>query len=334
MGWRGTIRAIGAAQRRMEREAVRKQRELDRTRKAHAELQELEQAAYEVDRFQTHVQVLRSIHKDCGPVLDWAAFRDAAAPVAPARHANRENAARRALEAFEPGWLDRLLGRTERKRAALEETVNSAKREDDAEHARALAEHREREDDWAESRTLAVRVLGGDPQAYVEVIDELSPFAEITGLGSAVQFRVHDPVTVEAVLQVNSEEVIPLETRSLLQSGKLSVKKMPQGQFLELYQDYVCACVLRVSSELMALLPVQMVIVTAVGEVLDPATGHLEARPIVSAAIPRRTLERLNFDQLDPSDSLRNFAHRMDFKKSRGFTPVQRIHASELQPPT
>jgi hypothetical protein len=88
--------------------------------------------------------------------------------------------------------------------------------------------------------------------------------------------------------------------------------------------------VLRVARETFALLPVEIVIVTAMGEVLNSATGHVEELPILSAAIPRATLQRLNFAMLDASDSLRNFVHRMDFKKTRGFVPVNRIEPGEL----
>lgn len=331
MGWRGTIRSMKAAGRRIEREAVRRQRELERAHRQHAKLLEREQAAYEVDVFQNHVQILRSIHTDCNPVVDWHTIRDAAPPAEPAWRGEREAAAQRALADYEPGWMDRLFRRAEARRAALQDAVTVAKQQDDAAYASDLADYRRQHEEWVESRRLANGVVSGDPQAYLEVIEEMAPFAEITGLGSSVHFRVHDGATVAAVLQVNSAEVIPSEIKSLLQSGKLSVKKMPQGQFFELYQDYVCGCVLRVSRELFALLPVQTVIVTAEGEVLDPSTGHLEVRPILSAAIPRRTLERLNFDQLDPSDSLRNFVHRMSFKKTQGFVPVKRILPSELQ---
>lgn len=332
MGWRGTIRAIGAAQRRAERAAVRRQHELERVRKQHAKSAALEQAAYEVDVFQNHVQVLRSMHRDCNPPLDWRTIRNAAPPAEPVRRSERTNAAQRLLNTYEPGWLDRLLGRAEQKRAAFQAAVAAAQKQDEDDYAAALAEHFRQREDWADSRRLAEAVLSGDPRAYLEVIEGMAPFAEITGLGSSVQFRVHDGATVEAVLQVNSEAVIPSESKSLLQSGKLSVKRMPQGQFFELYQDYVCGCLLRVSRELFALLPVQTVIVTAVGEVLDASTGHLEVRPIASAAVPRRTLDRLNFDQLDPSDSLRNFVHRMSFRKTQGFAPVAAIQPSELQP--
>jgi hypothetical protein len=106
---------------------------------------------------------------------------------------------------------------------------------------------------------------------------------------------------------------------------------MTKSNFYELYQDYVCGAVLRVARELFALLPIEMVLVTATGTLLNTQTGHMEEQPILSVAMPRKTLEKLNLDMIDPSDSMSNFIHRMKFMKTKGFAKVERISPEELQ---
>jgi hypothetical protein len=88
--------------------------------------------------------------------------------------------------------------------------------------------------------------------------------------------------------------------------------------------------VLRVAREIFALLPFESVIVTAVGDVVNTQTDHLEEKPLLSVAIPRRTLTRLDLNTIDPSDSMKNFVHRMDFKKNKGFMVVEKIESSML----
>ena len=97
-----------------------------------------------------------------------------------------------------------------------------------------------------------------------------------------------------------------------------------------MYQDYVCGCALRVAREIFALLPSMMVIVTTTSDVLNTSTGHLEVQPVLSVAMPRVTLEGLNFDSLDPSDSLNNFVHNMRFLKTKGFRVVDKITPDDL----
>ena len=106
---------------------------------------------------------------------------------------------------------------------------------------------------------------------------------------------------------------------------------MPKGAFYELYQDYICSCVIRVARESFAVLPVQKALVHAMESVLNTKTGYVEEQPILSVAMPRETLDRLNLETIDPSDSMRNFVHNMDFKKTSGFRVVQKIDPTNLR---
>ena len=169
---------------------------------------------------------------------------------------------------------------------------------------------------------LAKGILAKDTGVFLEAISKINPFEEITSLGSSIECRIINTSVVVATLKVNSAGVVPTEVKTLLKTGKVSVKKMPTSTFNELYQDYVCGCVLRVARELFALLPFEMVLITAIGELLDSQTGYLKQCPILSITIPRQTLSKLNFETLDPSESMKNFIHNMDFHKSKGFMAV------------
>jgi len=330
MGWKGTMRSIAAAQRRAEREALKRQRELERQRKQLVIMQELERAAYEVQVYENYIDVLTSIHKDCGEVWYWEAIQSAAPPIKSTKSDTNERMALGNLEAYRPGLVDKMLKRVETKRNELAAAVEDGKRKDEQLYQEALREYEQNYADWEATRELAARILVGDTDAYIEAIRQADPFSEISQLGSSITFKAANNKLIEATLRVNSVDVIPNEAKTLLKSGKLSVKKMTKTRFYELYQDYVCGAVLRVARELFALLPIEMTIVTAVGELLNTKTGHMEEQPILSVAIPRETLNKLNFVMLDPSDSMDNFIHNMKFYKTKGFQVVDRILPTDL----
>jgi hypothetical protein len=319
-----------AAARRAERDARRQHNELLRQQKQYHKMLLREQAALEVQLFENRVELLRSMHKECGPAWDWHAIKTAPAPIAPIRSHERENAAKAVLDNYQPGFWDKLFRRVVSKREVLSRAVESAQDQDAKAYLEAVGKHQTEYEEWQERKSIAERVLVGDLTAYKEVFEEIAPFSEISDLGSSVQFRFENPHLIEITLTIRGQDAIPTETKTLLQSGKLSTKKMPQGQFYELYQDYICGCVLRAANETFALLPFETVIVTAVGDVLNTQTGHLEIKPVLSVVIPRSTLAKLNLDAIDPSDSLRNFVCRMDFKKTKGFMVVDRIEPSTL----
>jgi len=330
MSWKGTLRSLEASIRRAEREALRRQRELERQRKQLETMQEMERAAYEVQVYENFIDVLVSVHKDSSETWDWESIQATNPPAKPTRSDSYERNAQNNLDSYKPGFVDKLLKRVESKRNDLVYAVKDGKRKDEQEHQEALKDYKQEYADWEAIRELATNILSGNIDAYTDAIRQADPFSEISQLGSSIEFKVDESNLVEATLHVNGEDVIPNEMKTLLKSGKLSIKNLTKTRFYELYQDYVCSSVLRVARELFALLPIEMTIVTAVGELLNTKTGYMEEQPILSVAIPREILNRLNFAMLDPSDSMGNFLHRMKFLKTKGLQPIEIIMPSDL----
>ena len=69
-------------------------------------------------------------------------------------------------------------------------------------------------------------------------------------------------------------------------------------------------------------IPDDLVVVTAINELLNTKTGHLEKSPILFVCVSRNALGSLNMNSIDPSDSMNNFIHNMSFKKTAGFESV------------
>lgn len=327
MGWKGTLRSMQASARRAERNSHRRQRELERQHKEYARMEALEQAAYEVEVYENHVEVLLSVHKDCGDVINWKSLLNSVEPREPSLDVTAEAAASDALATYAPNFLARLLRLEARQRRALSRKVEEGKAEDLRRFQTAHSDWRQAHANWADERELAHRIISGDKQAKLDAIEAFEPFTEIAHLGSGIELIVHESGLVEARLAIHGTHVIPSEIKSLLKSGKLSTKAMPIGRFNELHQDYVCSCALRVGRELLAILPDDLVMVTALDNVLNSSTGHLEELPILSVAFSRNTLDSLNLDAIDPSEAMKNFVHSMAFKKTQGFSAVVALDA-------
>lgn len=330
MGWKSTVRTLHASAKRTERNAHRRQRELEKQHKEYAKMEALEQAAYEVEVYENHLEILMSMHKECAEPVNWEGLLSKPEPKQPENTGSLELAAADASTAYRPNLFARLFQLEARKRQGLVAKIHAAKLEDERRYQLAVAEWTEEHAEWKDVRDIALRMLNGDHQAKLDAIEAFDSFSEISHLGSSTQIVVHENGVLEAKLAIHASKVIPTDMKSLLKSGKLSVKSMPIGRFNELYQDYVCSCALRVARELMAVLTDEIVIVTALDDVLNSATGHMEERPILSVAFSRSTVDGLSLDTLDPSDSMRNFVHTMSFKKGFGFSPVSALDARSL----
>lgn len=330
MGWKGTARSLNAAINQANREAERRRRELAR-QQAHAQkMADIERAALEVALHENHIELLTSVHREPVAEIDWTGIAEGDPPPEPDRRSNSEAAARVAHHEYRPSMLDRALRRVDARRAVLESAITDAKREDDDQYRRDVEGWRRESAEWAETQVLARRVMNAEASAYSEVVNKLDPFSDIELLGSNLEFKFTDGGIPTADVQVHGSDTIPDVEKSQLKSGKLSTKKMTKSRFYQIHQDYVCGVVLRVSNELLGLLPVPAVVVTAIDDLLNTSTGHIETQPILSVAVPRQTMERLNLEAVDPSDAMTNFVHNMKFQKTKGMLPVDRVTTEDL----
>ena len=178
-----------------------------------------------------------------------------------------------------------------------------------------------------ELQPFAQSVLAGDIDAYFKVIEQVGPFDDLLEYGSGFEVGTDDPRMMEIEFQVKSDDIIPTQYPDMKASGEIVMKDFSKTAYYELVQDYVSSTMLRVARDTFALLPVQQVIIHAVDKVLNPATGNDEEVTIASAKIKRDAMATLNFERIDPSDCLESFESNVKFKKTTGYSPVDRVLA-------
>ncbi len=319
---RGFVRTLAAAQRRAEREAHRRQRELLRQQKEYDKMMALERDQYEVEVYENTIDLLTSIHKDCAGFWDWGQIANTPPPEKPLKSNTQENKAMEALSNYKPSIFDKIFKNVEKKTGKLKDKIDEARRQDASDYKIEIQKYEKDREEWESIVRVGKGVLNGDIKMHIEAIKLSNPFDDIELLGSTMDFEPIDSSKMCVTFNANDTDVIPKTKKSLTKTSKLSTREMPIGQVNQLYQDYVCGCALRIGRELFSLLPLNLIIVTVLGSILDSATGHVEDKPILSVGLIRDTLEALNFDAIDPSDSMRNFKHNMAFKKTAGFAPV------------
>ena len=176
-----------------------------------------------------------------------------------------------------------------------------------------------------ELQPFAQSVLAGDIDAYFRVIEQVGPFDDLLEYGSGFEVGTDDPKIMEIEFQVKSGDIIPTQYPDMKASGEIVMKDFSKSAYFELVQDYVSSTMLRVARDTFALLPVQTVIIHAVDKILNPATGNDEEVTIASAKIKRDAMATLNFERIDPSDCLESFESNVKFKKTTGYSPVDKV---------
>ncbi|WP_075618767.1 DUF4236 domain-containing protein [Paenisporosarcina indica] len=297
--------------------AQQHRQQLARQQREQAKLEELQLAKLEVELYNNSIDLIHSIHKECDDSFDWAEIRHYRHPHHTNSKGQFEIEAQQKLDAFKPSMMQKILKTADKEEQHLQLAVTQARQEDVKEF-----------DELKRTIRLANRILQQDIDAYFDVIEELSPLDDLLEFGSGFEFFIDDPKVLEVEFHVHTKNVVPTQVKSLTKTGKLSVKDMSKTVYYDIQQDYVCSCAIRIARDMFAILPFKTVVVHAMDEILDTSTGRTQIVPILSVKFDREVLNSLNFDAIDCSEAMANFVHQMKFKKTQGFTPVEKINVT------
>ncbi len=335
MGWRGALRTIGAELRRQERDAGRRARAAEKRFEAGQKLAQSEFAAAEVDVFESRIDELTSMHRECAEQIDWPALRERSLPASPSepplidRRLSEE--ARDTLESHSRSLLGRIFGTKRREQLQGElvealESERSSERRTQEKYQRQLAEHARAVEDVLETRELAAQILAGDIDAQCEVIQRSNCLCEVAASLGQTQVEVTlNGRRAALVLRVEQDTVIPTEQKTLTAKGKVSSKKFSAARRMEIYEDYVCGSALRVAREIMAVIPTPAVLIDIESTRVEPSTGHLATSVILSVLVPREATLLVDWAQVDASAFVATLHHRMKVKRGKGFEPVEKL---------
>jgi len=312
-----------------ERDAMRRHRELAKREQELAKYAENVRAAHEAEQFSNYLELLVSVHKDCGPTWDWHAIAREQPPAHPIRVSQGETAARAALSAYKPGFFERLFGGDKKRIAALKQSVVEGHKADDAAYMAAVGRHQQDYAAWTARTAQAQHMLGRDIRAYPTVLQLSGALDELTAFKVQVTLTATEQDAIAFTCSIMDDQMVPREEVKLTAKGKLSTKEIAAGRYWALYQDHVCSAAIRVAREVFAVLPVSRAVVNIGPVRLNTSTGHRESVTFLAVHIAREELYRINLASIDPSDSMKNFHHRMKFKKTTGFEPVEPITLDE-----
>lgn len=324
----GVLRTYGATVRRMEREQQRQAREAARKFKEQQKLEEFENAQQAVADWENYIHTIRTAHKNCTDRVDWKEIENTKKPTKPISESRNELIVQKKVNNYKPSFLDKLFGSAPNKIKQLALQLEHAKEKDKKQYDLLYKNYLEELKDWSELQEMSKGIKKRDVKIYPKILEYFDPFSDIGELGSQIKFSFKEKF-VDIDLKVNSLEVIPDYELRLTSTGKLSKKQMPKSRFNELYQDHICSATLRVAREIFAFLPVDYAQINAISKFVNTKTGHLEELPILSIIVPPKTIEELNLESIDPSDSMQNFVHNMNFNKTKGFSVVKKVELSK-----
>lgn len=314
---------------RDERESMRRYRELAKRERELEKQSERMRAENEAAQFENYLELLVSVHKESVHQWDWRALASAPPPAAPSRRDMHEAGARIIAESYRPGLFERLFGGAKKTAAKQAADIDAGRAADEAAYAHLTRSHQEAYAGWSQTRAVAARIIERDATAYGAALELTGALDELSAFQTRVTLSTAEPDAVVCACEITDDEIVPSEVVTLTASGKLSTKAMPAGRYWALYQDHVCSAAIRIAREVFSALPVSRAVINVGQHQINKKTGHQEHSTFLAVHFTRDGLRKLNLSQIDPSDSMKNFPHRMKFKKTTGFDAVEAMTLDE-----
>ncbi|MEK5486554.1 MULTISPECIES: DUF4236 domain-containing protein [Lysinibacillus] len=264
----------------------------------------------EVEKYNTYINMLTSVHLEAENDVNWhlVAEEDLSHLL---NEGPNVTSVMNEIANYKPTLRDKLFNRITAKKTIIENKLPEAKELDFE-----IYQKKQRLKD------AALQILTGNSDAWILAITEYAPFEDIESFGSKISFDINNNELI-VTLMVGNEEVVPTDVLTLTATNKLSRKKMTKTNYLALYQDYVCSCVIRIAREIFAILPIDKVLI----HVYD--FGQADSPPkkgcILSTRIYRGNLTNLEFESIDCSDTIETFEHNMTYLKTKGFRLVEEL---------
>ena len=315
---RQVFRGAGRAMRAIDREAKRSQARRIAYERSAQKIALLEAAADAADEYQQMIDQLVGAHRIGFKPMDWATTAQRPLLPLPERASTHVDAARRALSAYQPNWFDRTFGLAKGNWAQLESAVASAALRDDDVHRAACDDMRVVNDHI----DLARKLVAFDRDAVVKVVNERSGLGDLPFCVEALDLYFGTGGEMTARVDGLDLDDMPTQSVTLLQSGKASVKALSPAKVQELHRANICASALRVAVELLQVVPVPIVEVVMETDLLDPATGHIEPKPVLIVKVSRQAIATLALERTEATAVVERLGGEMDWNSRRGFAAI------------
>jgi hypothetical protein len=313
-----TAKTIIATMTRIDRVTKRATRERERKDRL-AERQKRPEVPVEAaTRFDTLVEQLTRAH--CVKYIrkDWGeiARRGLVEPMP--RTNEKERAARRALQNYQPGMIDALFKmEKDRRRALVARVLAAAKADHD------LYEKGKRA---AEAHNTDVTVAAGVLALDLTAIEStLRANLDFPALRPALEgFALSQPVPGRFIVYIDALEfdALPDEACVAQPGGRAAYVALPRTNIQEMHLSNVCSISLRIGVEVLAAVGVDAVEVVTRCQLPVPGAKDTEQHPILYVKLTHQAMIRMDLSKLEPVSTVTALGGRLDWDATGGFSPI------------
>lgn len=265
--------------------------------------------------YQESLFALTHIHNQAGDFIDF--------DTSPIEYETNEmgphqKAAIAALENYQPSFFDKLLNKSSSKLKELQENIVTAIEKDNEEKEVKVVDA-ELENKLKQLDESAIRSFYQLANAFKVLEDDAQSYSYKLIKNVDVVTHVHIDLTINL-----DEDVFPNQI-SVLQSGKLSNKKLSKTDLLERQKAYLCSITLAFVTEALAYSPLDRCTINVFNTSINTASGFSETKCILAGEFDEKVLLDLDYEKLNPIEIVENSNVEYKLNSRTGFQEIKQI---------
>lgn len=170
---------------------------------------------------------------------------------------------------------------------------------------------------------LSHKVVNFAPRAYNDVLEEF--YSEVVSLYDITLTMINPKVIKVSSNLKGQDEVVPLGADYINKRGGVSTKKLGKQKRNEIYKNFSCSSAVKISRDILAMLPVDKVYLSMNQSGIDPATGLMGVNSIISVVFRRQDFLNKNFESIDCFFFLSSLRSNINYSDRMGFRKVDRL---------
>lgn len=268
----------------------------------------------EVHEFKEDIEYITTLHHgyDIEKGIEWEEILEEKSPFSSPEEGPHVKQARQVIEENKPGLLKRIFAGGQFKKESSE-LLRSAEEED-----RKILQK------WTHMREIASDMVEKKDLSMVEILSKVE-MQELMAYANDFQYALESDGILNVTFTIDSSSVIPKEYKMLTPTGKLSQRKYTKTDYYYIVNQFVSGLLLRTARNIFHLVSSEKVLLNIHDKQIDEVTGKESVVLILSALVDRETLSQLEYEKIDPFESLTNFRHEVKFLKTKGFQEVAKL---------
>ena len=269
--------------------------------------------------YEKFVDDITGLHKKCSDKISWEDILNSPEPFEMGEIGPKEKQAQYEFDTMQPTFFEKINKSAFDKRLEeAHERIAVAKEEDFRDY-----------EEWENERFLAGKIINGDVECFNQAIACYNGFDDFKDHFETIDFSSDDAGYIQADVTININESIPEDKIYYNTSGKPAYKKMSATEMYDLAKNYVYSLAIRIARETYAILPVSQIIVN----VRDKKDNGMGDELILSVCFETDQFEAIEFEKLyNPEDYIEKLVHNVDFKKTKGFAPIEPLLIEKAKP--